>query len=523
MEHRTDPGAAEPRAEAPDLDLLTGIRSGKPSFYVEYLASAERLRRVIHALDRISRALVRTTEGPGTLVRSVAEAAAEHLTAHWVVFALADGALPEAAPRALVLGPDLVEASTETPDGLPPFVLRHLQAVRRGEHDPAHATESGITGTNGQGPARDAGSGPATRPADPHHLHVPVRLDGIVVGEIVAWTGVERRIDATDASVLRVLASQTAAALQNSALHQRTLRLYDEASRHAEDLAARNEQLQRTRDALTVARQREVLDSERHRIARELHDSVTQYALSAGMQIEVVRSEIRDEGQRERLETAKQLTRRAVEQLRSAIYALNHSGEHGHRTLPAMLEELSAVHMPSDLRVEVRIEGRPVSLPATAERSLFRVAGEALFNAAVHAEATVAVVRLAFRKDRLVLSVADDGTGDPEQVRRTLRVAAARDLDGSHRGLANMAERSREIGGTLAVQRARQGGIRIQVVVPLPIGADAEQAARAAVGSPEPGEPSEPGGTPAVPDGDTGPGVADTDRRPTAHDPGSTT
>jgi signal transduction histidine kinase len=523
VEHRTDPGPAEPRAEAPDLDLLTGIRSGKPSFYVEYLASAERLRRVIHALDRISRALVRTTEGPGTLVRAVAEAAAEHLTAHWVVFALADGALPEAAPRALVLGPDLVEAATDTPEELPPFVLRHLQAVRRGEHDPADAAESG---TNGHGPARDAGPGSATRPADPHHLHVPVHLDGAVVGEIVAWTGVDRRIDATDASVLRVLASQTAAALQNSALHQRTLRLYDEASRHAADLAARNEQLQRTRDALTVARQREVLDSERHRIARELHDSVTQYALSAGMQIEVVRSEIRDEGQRERLETAKQLTRRAVEQLRSAIYALNHSGEHGHRTLPAMLEELSAVHMPSDLRVEVRIEGRPVSLPATAERSLFRVAGEALFNAAVHAEATVAVVRLAFRKDRLVLSVADDGTGDPEQVRRTLRVAAARDLDGSHRGLANMAERSREIGGTLAVQRARQGGIRIQVVVPLPIGAEAEQATRAAVASPEParpGEPSEPGGTQAAPDRETGSGTADPARRPTAHDLGSTT
>ena len=514
MEPRTDPGPAE----GADLDLLTGIRSGKPSFYVEYLASAERLRRVIHALDRISRALVRTTEGPGTLVRSVAEAAAEHLTAHWVVFALADGALPEAAPRALVLGPDLVEASTDTPEDLPPFVLRHLHAVRRGEHDPGDVADAPTTG---HGAVR--GVGPVTRLHDPHHLHVPVRLDGAVVGEIVAWTGVERRIDATDASVLRVLASQTAAALQNSALHQRTLRLYDEASRHAEDLAARNEQLQRTRDALTVARQREVLDSERHRIARELHDSVTQYALSAGMQIEVVRSEIRDEGQRERLETAKQLTRRAVEQLRSAIYALNHSGEHGHRTLPAMLEELSAVHMPSDLRVEVRIEGRPVSLPATAERSLFRVAGEALFNAAVHAEATVAVVRLAFRKDRLVLSVADDGTGDPEQVRRTLRVAAARDLDGSHRGLANMAERSREIGGTLAVQRARQGGIRIQVVVPLPIGADAEQAARAAVRAPEPGEPSEPGGTPVAPDDETGRGTADPEHRPTAHDLGSTT
>ncbi len=167
---------------------------------------------------------------------------------------------------------------------LPPFVLRHLQAVREGEHEVSDVGSSGAPENGGweNGSGAENGSAPVTRPHDPHHLHVPVRLDGTVVGEIVAWTGVERRIDATDASVLRVLASQTAAALQNSALHQRTLRLYDEASRHAEDLAARNEQLQRTRDALTVARQREVLDSERHRIARELHDSVTQYALSAG-------------------------------------------------------------------------------------------------------------------------------------------------------------------------------------------------------------------------------------------------
>ncbi|GAA4802310.1 two-component system sensor histidine kinase MnoS [Actinomycetospora chlora] len=457
-----------------DLDQLTGIRSGKPSFYIEYLASAERLRRVIHALDRISRALVRTTEGPGTLVRSVAEAAAEHLTAHWVVFALAEGALPEAAPRHLVLGPQGTEVDAADPE-LPPWVTAHLDAVRSGE---GHTHEAVDTADD------DGTTGTTDAAHDPHHLHVPVHLDGDVVGEIVAWTGAERAIDATDASVLRVLASQTAAALQNSALHQRTMRLYGEASRHAEDLAARNDQLQRTRDALTVARQREVLDAERHRIARELHDSVTQYALSAGMQIEVVRSEMRDERQRERLETAKALTRRAVEQLRSAIYALNHSGDRGPQSLPAMLEELSTVHMPSDLRVEVRLEGRPVALSSGAERSLFRVAGEALFNAAVHAEATVAVVRLAYRKDRLVLSVSDDGTGDPEHVRRSLRVAAAGDLDGSHRGLVNMAERAREIGGTLRIRRAPQGGIRVEVGVPLcPSPAPAEISEEARNGS----------------------------------------
>jgi GAF domain-containing protein len=199
-----------------DLDQLTGIRSGKPSFYVEYLASAERLRRVIHALDRISRALVRTTEGPGTLVRAVAEAAADHLTAHWVVFALADGALPEAAPRHLVLGPVGDEVDADDP-AVPPWVSAHLHGVR-----------SGAGHRHGAEGADEAATEPAAghHAQDPHHLHVPVHLDGDVVGEIVAWTGAERAIDATDASVLRVLAGQTAAALQNSALHQRTMRLY---------------------------------------------------------------------------------------------------------------------------------------------------------------------------------------------------------------------------------------------------------------------------------------------------------
>lgn len=450
-----------------DLDVLTGIRSGKPSFYLEYQASAERLRRVIHALDRISRALVRTTEGTPTLVRGVAEAAAEHLTAHWVLFALADGALPEARPRHLVLGPRMAEVAADDPD-LPSWVAAHLESVRAGRH------RDGTGHAHDHGPHRgpDFQGAPARRHGeqhDPHHLHVPVHLDEDIVGEIVAWTGHDRTIDATDASVMRVLAGQTAAALQTSALHQRTLRLYDEASRRTEDLAARNDQLQRTRDALTVARQREVLDAERHRIARELHDSVTQYALSAGMQIEVVRSEIGDAGQRERLDTAKELTRRAVEQLRSAIYALNHSDDRGHQSLPAMLEELSKVHMPSEMQVQVRIEGRPVSLPSSAERSLFRVAGEALFNAAVHGHAAIAVVRLAFHRERLVLSVTDDGVGEAEHVRRSLRVAAAGDIDGSHRGLANMADRAREIGGSLEIRRARGGGIRVQVAVPLPI------------------------------------------------------
>ena len=290
-----------------------------------------------------------------------------------------------------------------------------------------------------------------------------------MVGAVIAWTPPERQIDDTDHSVLRILAGQTAAALQNCALLDHSERLHARTTRQADALKARNDELLLTQAELGAARQREVLDDERHRIARELHDSVTQYALSAGMHIELVRSEIDDQRLRAQLGTAKDLTRRAVEQLRSAIYALSDADGCGvDEDLPSMLRRLSSVHMPDELRVEVRIGGKPVALPADCEQSLFRIAGEALFNTAVHAEASRAVVRLAYRCDAVRLTISDDGGGRPEEVRRSLRAASLAARAGEHRGLVNMQARARELGGSLTFRRARLGGLQVQVDIPVP-------------------------------------------------------
>jgi signal transduction histidine kinase len=428
------PRRGGPKAtKRPDLEALTGLRSGKPHYYPEYRISAERLRRVILALERISGALVRTMEGSEALVRAVVDAAAEHLSAEWVMFALVEGELPDVQPRHLVRGPD---------DDTPEHVRHHVDQVREGlpdgEHD-AHESR--------------------------HHLHVPIRLDGRVVGGFAVWTPAEREIEDTDHSVLRILAGQTAAALQNAALLDHSARLHVRTARQAADLKARNTELLATQAELGAARQREVLDDERHRIARELHDSVTQYALSAGMHIELVRSEIADDRLRTQLDTAKDLTRRAVEQLRSAIYALNDEHAEG-EDLPSMLRRLSGVHMPDELSVEVRIGGQPVALPAECEQSLFRIAGEALFNTAVHGEASRAVVRLAYSCRTVRLTISDDGVGRPEEVRRSLRAASATP-SGEHRGLVNMQARARELGGTVAFRRARLGGLQVQVEIPV--------------------------------------------------------
>jgi signal transduction histidine kinase len=454
-----------PRGVAtPDLERLTGVRSGKGTFYPEFRVTAQRLERVVAALDAISRALVQTVNGPENLVRAVAEAARTHLNAVWVLLALADGALPEARPRHLILDAAGVAYSFEDLSGardpgphLPAVVLNRLNDILRGQL------------TQFRVPVIES-----------HHAHVPIELNREVIGAFAAWTPSHRTLDGTDETVMRILSSQTAVALQNCALFgksqallARSERAYAEASRHAVDLAARNAELVATQRELDAAQRHQVLDSERHRIARELHDSVTQCVLSAGMQIEVCRSEAQTgslgTGGEEvvaRLDLAKDLTRSAVEQLRSAIYALNRPGDARRTSLPEMLEQLATVHMPEDLRVSLQMQGSVAELPNEVEHALLRIAGEALFNTAMHGNATRAIVRLTYRPTAVTLSIADDGTGDPDKLRLMLRLADATDVDGHHRGLANMLARAREHGGTFEVARSRIGGVRVVTRIP---------------------------------------------------------
>ncbi len=435
---------------APDLARLTGLRSGKGSFYPELRVTAQRLHRTVTALDTISRALVRTTEGPENLVRAVAEAARAHLDAEWVLLALADGALPEASVRHLIVDSDGVvyafEGLSEARDPgphLPDAVLNRLNDILRGQL------------AQFRSPVIES-----------RHAHVPIELDGDVIGAFAAWTPTHRTLDDTDAVVMRILAGQTAVALQNSALFTKSLALLAQSEAHNAELLA-------TQRELGAAQRHQVLDSERHRIARELHDSVAQTVLSAGMQIQVCRSEIDGltgrEDLGERLDLAKDLTRSASEQLRSAIYALNQPGDDAHRSsLAEMLAQLATVHMPEDLRVSLRVVGPRVELPGEVEHALLRIAGEALFNTAMHGDATRAQLRLTYSDFGVSLAIADDGTGDPAKMRLILQLAEATDVDGRHRGLANMRARAREHGGTFEVHRARIGGVRVVARIPYP-------------------------------------------------------
>ncbi len=449
------PGSApsDPPA-APDLATLTGVRSGKRSYYREYLRSDERTRRAVRAMDSISRAVVRTVEGPRALLEEVARAAAAHVHAHWVVLAVADRHLLQARPRFLVVDPR--GAVFDDADALPPFVRGELAAVRAGSPPPTGAAEGWV--------------------------RVPMTLEGRTMGSLVVLHGLGADPEPGDLSVLRILANQAAVSLHTSeqyqsglVLHRKAQLLYDEATAQAQDLAARTDQLRRTEQRLLAAHQRELLDTERHRIARELHDSVTQHVLSAGMVVEVARCDAVGLGAAgvelgERLEQVRQFTAEAVVQLRRAIYSLHqHHGAEDVSPLPDLLHEMIDQHR-AHLQLQLRVEGTQVPLGAEAEHELARAAAEALFNVATHGQAARAQVRLRYRPHQLFLSVADDGAGDPTYMARMLRIERRTTGDGRHRGLVNMATRVEALGGRLAFRRARLGGVRVELRVPVPVG-----------------------------------------------------
>ena len=84
------------------LSTLTGVRSGKKSYYVELRRTEERMTSAVRALEGISSSLVRTRDDPVGLLHAVLRAAAGHLRADWTMIALRESACPQlwhALPR----------------------------------------------------------------------------------------------------------------------------------------------------------------------------------------------------------------------------------------------------------------------------------------------------------------------------------------------------------------------------------------------------------------------------------------
>src|SRR5215471_12643268 len=211
-----------------------------------------------------------------------------------------------------------------------------------------------------------------------------------------------------------------------------------------------------------------VADLERRRLARELHDTVIQQVLAAGLTIDWCMAEVpAGSPVHAKLTVAKRLACNAARELRSSLQELTQRTDGDEEDLPEMLRRLLDTHATPRLRLGLQVSGTPEPLPSGTRRWFYRFAGECLFNSAVHADARYAAIRLRYADGAVALSVADDGHGRPETLRKVMSGEVPGTGGGYHFGLTDIAAWAREMGWTLRVSRADLGGIAVEVQLPV--------------------------------------------------------
>ena len=252
-------------------------------------------------------------------------------------------------------------------------------------------------------------------------IGVPLIAKGRLVGAIRLGTTEFRPITSEERSLLASIGQQVGIAVENAGLYE-----------HAEESAAA---------------------AERNRLARDLHDAVTQTLFSASLIAEVlprIWNRSPDEGPR-RLEELRQLTRGALAEMRTLLLELR----------PAVLVETPLSHLVRQLGeattsraripVTVRVDGQCPVAP-DVQVSLYRIVQEALNNVAKHSGASQAEVTLRCEPGVVEVEVFDDGRGfDPEAI------------GPGHLGVGIMHERSQGIGARVDIRSRPGHGTRVVV------------------------------------------------------------
>jgi signal transduction histidine kinase len=244
----------------------------------------------------------------------------------------------------------------------------------------------------------------------------------------IGWLSLEDRhpgvYTARHAALAQTVANQAAVAIENA-------RLYEQAQRLA------------------------VLD-ERQRLARELHDSVSQALYGIGLGAHTARTLLdRDPSKvAEPLDYVLSLADAGLAEMRALIFELRPDALEKEGLVAALTRQAAALRARHSLEVHTQFMDEP-TLSLEAKEALYRIAQESLNNIAKHAQASQVDIRLAPGDGAVVLEVQDDGGGfDPFQEHP------------GHMGLFSMRERAERLGGTLTIESTPEEGTRVRARIP---------------------------------------------------------
>jgi signal transduction histidine kinase len=263
---------------------------------------------------------------------------------------------------------------------------------------------------------------PRAHPQMRSFLGVPIVARDEVIGAIYL-TVKERGSHLTeeDQKLIELLAAHAAIAIENARLHERSRELS--------------------------------IVEERNRLARDLHDNVTQRLFGVKLAAESARTLLeRDPGAAGvELGRVSDLAREAMEELRAVVFELRPASLEAEGLATVLRKHVEVLRRVTGQAIELHVCEVPRLTPECATQVL-RIAQEALGNALRHADAT----RIEVRLDAAALTVIDDGVGfDP----------AGPEVRGQRLGLTSMEERAVEAGGALTVRSERGLGTTVELTL----------------------------------------------------------
>lgn len=251
----------------------------------------------------------------------------------------------------------------------------------------------------------------------------PLVTKGQVIGMLVLHHTEPNYYSAQDANLVMAFANEGAVAIENAQLYEQ-----------AQQLA---------------------VVEERQRLARELHDSVTQTLYSVTLYAQAAHMAIlagKQDEAIENLEELRNMAREAMTDMRLLIFELHPPRLEEEGLAAALQGRLASVETRTGLQTDLHVEGER-RLPLSVEEELYWIAQEALNNVVKHGQAKKVTVRLQFDEKSVCLEVRDDGIG--------FEPAKARQSGGM--GLRGMEERAERINGKLEVESAPGHGTTLKV------------------------------------------------------------
>ncbi|MBX3015660.1 MAG: GAF domain-containing protein [Caldilineaceae bacterium] len=264
-------------------------------------------------------------------------------------------------------------------------------------------------------------------------VSIPLHAKDKLVGTLFATTTIADRFSDQDLNLLTSIGYQVGLAIENALLY-----------RQAQQLAALEE---------------------RSRLARELHDSVTQVLYSQTLLVEGWK-QMAQNGQLHDLDEPLlelgQLSKQALKEMRLLVYELRPPDLEKEGLVGALHKRLNAVEKRAGVEARLITQGIITDLPVELEENLYRIAQEALANALKHADAQHVTVQLAAQAGQVTLEVGDDGCGfDPELI------TASADGDTGGMGLMTMRERTEKLNGIFTIISAPGLGATVRVQIPI--------------------------------------------------------